>query len=194
MIITIEQLKQQYQDYVDIPGKISREIKLGKLFPLVKGVYETDGTVCGAKLTQFIYGPSYLSFDYVLYKQGLIPETVYNTFTCATFNKRRIKTYNNHFGTFIYRDVPKNVFSLGVVAVQDGNYTYLEATPEKALCDKLYTVSPVLSIKNLKNLLFEDLRIDEEKFNELNKEDLLKLAPLYHSTNLIFLAKFIKRK
>ena len=194
MIITIEQLKQQYKDYVDIPGKISRDIKTGKLFPLVKGVYETDGTVYGAKLTQFIYGPSYLSFDYVLHQQGLIPETVYNTFTCATFNKRRIKTYNNHFGTFIYRDVPKEVFSLGVVAVQDGNYTYLEATREKAFCDKLYTVSPVLSIRNLKNLLFEDLRIDEEKFNELNKEDLLKLAPLYRSSNLNFLAKFIRGK
>lgn len=194
MIITIEQLKLQYKDYVDIPGKISRDIKTGKLFPLVKGVYETDGTVYGAKLTQFIYGPSYLSFDYVLHQQGLIPETVYNTFTCATFNKRRIKTYNNHFGTFIYRDVPKEVFSLGVVAVQDGNYTYLKATPEKAFCDKLYTVSPVLSIRNLKNLLFEDLRIDEEKFNELNKEDLLKLAPLYRSSNLNFLAKFIRGK
>ena len=41
-------------------------------------------------------------------------------------------------------------------------------------------------------MLFKDLRIDEDKFNELNKQDIFKLAPLYHSTNLNLLAKFIK--
>lgn len=41
-------------------------------------------------------------------------------------------------------------------------------------------------------MMFEDLRIDGEKFNELNKQDILKLVPLYHSANLKLLAKFIK--
>ena len=45
--------------------------------------------------------------------------------------------------------------------------------------------------KELKNLLFEDLRIDEDAFNKLNKEDILKMAPLYRSTNLNLLVKFI---
>ena len=43
----------------------------------------------------------------------------------------------------------------------------------------------------LKNLLFEDLRIDEDAFNKLSKEDILKMAPLYRSTNLNLLVKFI---
>ena len=107
-------------------------------------------------------------------------------------NQMTNKTYTNSFGTFIYRDVPKAVFSLGVFAFQDGGYSYQVATPEKALCDKLYTISPVKTIKDLERLLFEDLRIDEDKFYELNKQDILKLAPLYHSTNLNLLAKFIK--
>lgn len=91
MIITTEQLKEKYANFADPIGKISRDIKSSKLFPLVKGVYETDENIHGSRLAQFIYGPSYLSFDYVLYVKGLIPETVYNTFTCATFNKRKIK-------------------------------------------------------------------------------------------------------
>ena len=62
----------------------------------------------------------------------------------------------------------------------------------KGLCDKPYTISPVKTIKNLKELLFEDLRIDEDLYNSLNKEDILKLAPMYHSTNLYLLEKLIK--
>lgn len=68
------------------------------------------------------------------------------------------------------------------------------ASKEKALCDKLYTLSPIKTIKDLKILLFEDLRIDEDMFYRLNKEDILKLALLYHSTNLNLLAKIIKGK
>lgn len=192
MIITTEQLKEQYRDYVDPNGKIARDVKNEKLFPLVKGIYETNPNVEGSKLAQFIYGPSYLSFDYVLGKVGLIPEAVYSTFTCATYNKKKIKTYKNKFGTFIYRDVPKAVFSLGVAAFNEGGYSYQVATAEKALCDKLYSLSPVKTIVDLERLLFEDLRIDEDGFAELSKQDILKLAPLYHSTNLNLLEKFIK--
>ena len=192
MIVTTQQLKEQYANYSNPIAKINRDVIQGKLFPLVKGIYETNPNTNGSRLAQFIYGPSYLSFDYVLYQQGLIPEAVYNTFTCATYNKKKVKTYTNSFGTFIYRDVPKAVFSLGVLAFQDEEYSYQMATAEKALCDKLYTISPVKTIKDIERLLFEDLRIDEDKFNELNKQDILKLAPLYHSTNLNLLAKFIK--
>lgn len=191
MILTAQQLKEQYATLSDPMGKISRDIKSKKIFPLVKGVYETDANVHGSKLAQFIYGPSYLSFDYVLQAQGLIPEAVYNTFTCATFNKRKIKTYTNHFGTFIYRDVPKEVFNLGVQVLTDGLYSYQVATTEKALCDKLYTLSPVKNVNDLKEMLFEDLRIDEDVFNGLNKEDILRIGPLYHSKNLNLLVKFI---
>ena len=192
MIITTQQLKEQYINYSNPITKIGRDVRQGKLFPLVKGIYETNLNTHGSRIAQFIYGPSYLSFDYVLHYQGLIPEAVYNTFTCATYNKKKIKAYTNSFGTFIYRDVPKTVFSLGVLAFQDGEYSYQVATAEKALCDKLYTLSPVRNIKDLEKLLFEDLRIDEDRFNELNKQDILKLAPLYRSTNLNLLAKFIK--
>lgn len=194
MIVTTQQLKEHYSSFSDINGKIARDVKNGLLYPLVKGIYETDATIHGAKLSQFIYGPSYLSFDYVLFTQGLIPEAIYNTFTCATFNKRRVKQYTNHFGTFIYRDVPKNVFYLDVSVFTEGCYSYQVASVEKALCDKLYSLSPVRSIYALKMLLFDDLRIDEDDFYKLDKEKILKIAPLYHSTNLNLLVKLLKEK
>jgi hypothetical protein len=194
MIVTSTVLKEKYKDYADYKGKVKRDVNDGKLFPLVRGIYETDPNTHGSKLAQFIYGPSYLSFDYALYFYGLIPEAVYNTFTCATYNKKKIKTYTNRFGTFIYRDVPKEVFSLGVMVFNDKVYSYQMATAEKALCDKLYTISPVKSVIGLKKLLFEDLRIDEAKFNALNKNDLLELSPMYNTANLNFLVKLLKEK
>ena len=192
MIISFQQLKESYSNLTDVKGKIARDIKKGKLFPLVKGIYETNSSAQGARLAQYIYGPSYLSFDYVLFVQSLIPETVYNTFTCATFNKKKRKTYTNKFGTFIYRDVPSAVYNLGVIAYQEEGYSFSMATAEKALCDKLYILPPVKTIKDLKQMLFEDLRIDKDKFNQLNMQDILDIAPLYHSTNLNLFSKYIK--
>ena len=49
---------------------------------------------------------------------------------------------------------------------------YQIATPEKALCDKLYTLSPIKNMKELENILFNDLRIDLDEFNKLNIEDI----------------------
>lgn len=192
MIFTTQQLKEKYNNYSNPVAKINRDVKQGKLIPIVRGLYETDANTRAPYLAQFIYGPSYISFDYVLSNENLIPESINHTITCATYNKKKTKKYTNKFGTFLYRDVPSEVFNLGVVAIHIENYSYHIATPEKALCDKLYTISPAKSIKNLKVLLFKDLRIDEEKFSELNKQTLLELIPLYHSTNLNLLEKLLK--
>ena len=140
-----------------------------------------------------IYGPSYLSFDYALSVHALIPEAVYGTYTSATFRKGKTKRYENAFGTFLYRDVPVAVYPLGVEIKVEGGYSYQIASPEKALCDKLYSLSPVYSVRALKELLFDDLRIDDAAFFALQKDDILQLAPLYRATNLKLLAKFINR-
>lgn len=194
MIITIEQIKEKNPNIKDIKGKISRDIYNNKLFPLVKGLYETNGNIEGYKLAQFIYGPSYLSFDYVLYYYGLIPETVYKTYTCATYNKRKIKSYNNHFGTYIYRDVPKDVFNLDVSYYIDGDYCYHMASLEKAICDKLYTLKALRSMKDFESLLFDDLRFDRYVFERLDKDKLIYLASMYKSNNLNLLIKLLKRE
>lgn len=91
MIITIEQLKEKYRNYGDCYGKVSREVKSGTLFPLTKGLYETNRKTSGKYLSSYIYGPSYLSFEYALSYYGLIPEAVY-TYTSASFNKKRERT------------------------------------------------------------------------------------------------------
>ena len=193
MIYSFDDLQTKFQNYTDIKGKIRREVQAGRLIPVARGLYETDNTIYGKYLAGRIYGPSYLSFDYALYIYSLIPEAVYNTYTSATFDKRKTKKYQNHFGTFTYRDIPTEVYPLGVLIVEENGYSYQIATPEKALCDKLYTISPVSNLIELKELLFDDLRIDEDEFEKLDHNTLETLAPLYHSTNLNLLAKLIRR-
>ncbi len=191
MILTFDSLAQKFGNYTDVRGKIRREVQSGRLTQVARGLYETDAHADGTYLAGAIYGPSYLSFDSVLSMYSLIPEAVIGTYTSATFRKGKTKQYENAFGVFTYRDIPSAAYPFGVQLRQEGGYSYQVATPEKALCDKLYAVSPVGSVKALRALLFDDLRIDEGEFGRLNFDDVRELAPLYRSTNHNYLIKLL---
>ncbi len=193
MIKTTKMLLEELSDYANPYSKIRQLIKDKKLFPIVKGLYETDQKTNGLYLSQAIYGPSYLSFDYALSYYGLIPEAVY-TFTSATYEKRKSKLYCTIFGNFAYRDVPKSVYHYGIKIVEENGYHFLIATKEKALCDKLYSLKPLKNQKELEYLLFNDLRIDEDEFNKLNKDDIFFIANEYKNTNVELLSKYLKRR
>lgn len=173
--------------------KIKRMRENKEIIKLTKSLYETNPHTPGYLVANAIYSPSYLSFDYALSYYGLIPEAVY-TYTSATYNKKKKKQYNNPLGTFLYRDVPGNVYPYGINIIHEGEYSYAIATPEKALCDKLYTLSPVKNKKQMIDLLFNDLRIDLDEFKKLNFEDLMTLCELYKSTNMKILKKVIGKK
>lgn len=191
MIVTTLNLKEKYKSYTDINGKIKRDIDNGFLFPLVRGIYETESSVDGFLLASYIYGPSYLSFEYALSYHNLIPERVV-VYTSATFNKRKSKVYQNHFGLYTYRDVPNAAFPYSVKAYEEDGYAYFIASPEKALCDLLYNRKPVTSIKELKRLLFEDLRVNKDMFEQLNFDEILFLSDKYISNNMKYLRKYIE--
>ena len=193
MILTNDIIKEKLKEYSNKNSKICREIKKGKLIKIKNGLYETDSSVNGYLLAGSIYGPSYLSFEFALAYYGLIPEKV-TAFTSATCNKKRKKEYKNQFGTYLYRDVPEKVYPLGIKLVEEGNYSYQIATPEKALCDKLYTLSPLKNMKELENVLFNDLRIDMDEFDKLNLKDIEEISNSYNSTNVNLLYKYMRRK
>lgn len=193
MILTNDIIKNKYQNYANKNMKISREIKKGNLIKIINGLYETNLNVNGYLLASSIYGPSYLSFDFALFYYGLIPEKV-TTYTSATCEKKKKKEYNNQFGTYTYRDVPTFVYPMGIRIIEEDGYYVQIATPEKALCDKLYTISPVKNYAELENLLFNDLRIDEDEFRKLNINDIEELSNSYHCSNVTMLYKYMRRK
>ena len=191
MIKTTAMLLQELTDYANPAAKISRMTRNGQLVPIIKGLYETDQTIPGHYLSGVIYGPSYLSFEFALAWHDLIPEAVY-AFTSATCGKRRKKQYDTAFGTYIYRDIPTGAFPYGTRLREENGYSFLLASPEKAICDLLYTCSPCGSRKELRQLLFDDLRIDERAFHSIDRDDLIELAELYQTTNHRLLISMIK--
>lgn len=191
MVYTIDELKIKYNQYSDIQGKIKREVEKGKYIPIVRGLYETNINTPGYYLSSYIYGPSYLSFDYALSYYGLIPERV-KTYTSATYNKRKTKTYSTSFGYYVYRDIPRSAYPFQIKAIEENGYVYYIASKEKAICDKLYTIKSVSSVKDLNEMLFNNLRIDRQEFNKLDRDILLLLTKKYSSKTLSTFEKFIE--
>ena len=192
MIKTTAMLLEELEEYASPKAKLSRMAERGEIFPIVKGLYETERSTPAHLLAGSIYGPSYISFEYALSYYGMIPEAVY-VVTCATFEKKKKKRYETMFGTFTYRDVPSDAFPLELKLVQEGEYYYRIASAEKALCDKLYTMSPVGNAAELRILLQEDLRIEEAELRKLDGEIVAILSEKYHSTNVKKLASLLRR-
>ncbi|HHT66925.1 MAG TPA: hypothetical protein GX010_01660 [Erysipelotrichaceae bacterium] len=193
MIYDMQALKTKYKNYSNINQKISIETKKNNLIRIKRGLYTDDLKVDGPVIANVCYGPSYLSFEYALSYYGLIPEYV-SVYTSACFGKKNNKRYQLKNATFEYRSVPDKVFSYGITYLtNEKGVRYKIARKEKALCDTLYSKYPVRSIKDLKIMLFDDLRIDEDEFMELDFDFIILIAPLYRSNTLSVLRKYVLR-
>lgn len=193
MIKTTRMLVEEMDRYRYPMNRISRLVQQGKLYPIVRGLYETDATTPGYLLAGSIYGPSYLSFDFALAYYQLIPELV-QEFSSATIDKNKRARFSTPFGVFSYRNVPSRAYPAGIRLVQEGTYSYLIADAEKAICDKLYTLPPNVAKRGLETLLFEDLRIDPETFEKLEPQKLEAYAGLYRSRTLKLFTRWLEGK
>lgn len=193
MIITSEQLMFDNRRYKDPKHRIFNMSKKGEIISLKRGLYETDPNTPGFVLANSLLGPSYLSFEYALSYYGLIPERVI-VYTSATFDKRKTIEFTNCFGTYQYRDIPKQVYPYFYTRVMVNDRPTLIATREKALCDTLNMMSPIRGLADFEEYLFDGMRIDEEDFEKLDLARICKLAPMYHKTNLDQLIKLLERR
>ncbi len=193
MIITTSMLKDKFRDYVNPLDKIKRDADKGLIIRLTKGIYETDKNVDPCLLASSILSPSYLSLDWALSYYGLIPERV-TSITSATLGNRKNKTFENYFGRYEYMDIPAKAFSEGLTYLENGDYMVKIATKEKAICDSLCKWRVAKSVKELKELLFMDKRIDEEEFETCDFKLMASLAALYDKKNLKLLIKLIRKE
>ena len=94
-------------------------------------------------------------------------------------------------------------YMIQTISIVDKNFLreieeYMDCNTErgkkmrKAICDKLYSLTPVGNVKELEMMLFEDLRIDEVIFDELDKSKLTELCDLYSSKTLHILKKYLE--
>ena len=194
MVYDFQNLRIKYKEYSNIYQKINNECKKGILVKIKRGLYSDDLYNDKEVIANICYNPSYISFEYALSYYGVIPEVV-STFTSATFGKKNNKIYHMKDSTFDYKSVPDEVFPMGILIMKNSkDISYKIASKEKALCDLLYSKYPVRSIKDLKTLLFEDMRIDENEFLKMNVEFIKEIAPLYHSNSLNVLKKYLNKE
>jgi hypothetical protein len=101
---------------------------------------------------------------------GLIPEQVY---TVRSMTICRSKRFENPIANFEYITVNEDYYSVGIkLQVVENKYTFLIASPEKALCDMI-TATPLLKFQSLKALtsyLEDDLRFEMSVMGDMDTD------------------------
>ncbi len=186
------------REYSQPRQKISSLLAKGLIVRVKKGLYvlgesQRRQPFCRELLANLIYGPSYISLEYALGYYGLIPERV-ETVTSVTCGRAR--SFATPVGIFSYKSIPLDVFSIGMDRVEfaDGR-SFLIGTPEKVLADMLVASrgGRMTTQRELRNYLFDDLRIDQDILMEMDPKRLAEIATSYRSRRVKLLADFISR-
>ena len=162
--LTFNFLKEKYKEYRAPKDKISRLVTGGEIIRLKKGLYLPVSDKSGelqtlALAANLILGPSYVSLETALSYYGMIPERVYSIRSVTT---KRGKTFINPAGRFEYFSANNEYFSIGIKQVVCKGFSFLAATPEKAICDMIVMTSclKIQSVKAMREYIEEDMRID----------------------------------
>ena len=160
--------------------QLVRWVKEGKLQRLKNGLFtfaskERRNKLSTYFLSEVLYPPAYISLHSALSHYSIIPEAVFTTTSVST---RKTKKMTNKFGTFEYRHLAPDRF-FGFKRVQlEGEYSYVMATPEKALLDFIYFEIPFGQVLE-QDLYTEGYRFAH--FAQLNVKVLQEYAQRYHS-------------
>ena len=184
VLLTAETLRDELGHYDSPHDKRASLVKRGELVRLKQGCYCVSPKASGVALdfsaiANELYGPSYVSLETALARYGLIPEAVMGMTSVVTGRSKRFTT---PIGWFSYQTIPEDLFGIGV-RTEKG---HLIASPEKALCDYLYT-RPNLRItspKTLASYLEEDVRFDFDEFKDYDRSVLAAFAASGHKTGL----------
>ena len=136
---------------------------------------------------------SYLSYDFALSFHGLIPEVVYVYSSAMEHRKKRYSLQKGH-KVFSYQHIPESAFSLGVNLMYENGFPFRIASPEKALCDKLFLMPHIHSLQEMEDVLEYELRIDMDVIPKLNLRLIRKLAGLYPSGNVNILVQYLEKR
>ena len=165
--VSAQVLAEGLVGYNSPKDKISSLEREGNIIRIRNGLYVVSNRITNQNLSleliaNHLYGPSYISFESALSYHNLIPERVYVT---RSASMGRGRSYETPLGKFTYTRVPEEYFSIGIQLVnREGRFSYLIASPEKALCDLILGTRRVRiqSARAMHNFLLDDMRIDIE--------------------------------
>lgn len=143
----------------------------GEIIRLKRGLYVCPESVTGKTLSLELIAnrlltPSYVSMSTALRYYGLIPEAVYLIQSMTTKESR---VYETPVGRFEFTCMKRDVFNIGIHNVEEDGYSFLIASPEKALCDLIANTHSLLLryTKDAIEYLEKDIRFDMDAFYKL---------------------------
>ena len=160
-------LRSLYSEYASPANKIAQLCKQGLLIRIQKDTYLVSELISGEHpnlhlIANHLYGPSYISLESALQEHDMIPEAVYSV---ESITLKRSKQLSTQLGVFRYHHVPPEYYSIGLQTYRTkDDYSYLMASPEKALCDHFVSTDrlQVRSRKAMLEYLVEFMRIEPE--------------------------------
>lgn len=171
--------------------KITRLLNTGSIVRVRKGLYVFGSDYQRRPLSQeilanLVYSPSYISLEFALSRYGLIPERTYViTSVCLS----RSKTFTTPIATFVYKKRPIEVYPIGIDQVElvhEGSY--LIATREKALVDLVSQARGMEDVDEMKEYLYENMRMEQSDLKKLNKKLLIEIIDSYRMSHTILKA------
>jgi len=187
--VTTSVLASLYPNVKNITPKLSCLEREGQLIHLKSGLYVASPEASRVPLSteliaNHIYAPSFVSLSTALRYYGLIPELVYLT---QSVTIKRSRSFSTPIGQFDYKQVSRESFSVGVRCEQRDNFSFLIATPERALCD-LIAATPNLELRYMCEAavyLEEDIRLDMDAFRQMDKQQFIDYINVGKKSNSI---------
>lgn len=145
-----------------VKRRISYYVKTGKLYPIRRGIYAKDKNYDQFELATKIYTPSYISFETVLAKAGIIFQ-YYEQIFIASYLSREITIDDKRY---TYKKIKDSILTNNLGIEIKDNYSL--ATPERAFLDVIY--------------LYKDYHFDN--LSLLNRQKVFEIVPIYNSKTM----------
>ena len=181
-IFDYQMLMHHLREYKKARDKVTLLLKNNSIIRIRKGLYIFGpdfrrNPIPNEVLANIIYSPSYISLEYALSKYGLIPERAYVVTSICLSRSKTIKT---PLGIYTYRTRPLNVYPIGIKQVENQEGNYLIAEPEKALVDLVSQQDDIKDIREMKQYLYENMRMEQSNLRKLKKKLLSDILHLYN--------------
>lgn len=173
---------------------LHRYEKRGKLLRLKKGIYTNTAYIERLKnrgemevftdfIANFIYSPSYLSLETILYRHNLLTEIPVNL---TSVSKNKTVFFTNKLGNFIYHTIKPSLFC-GFELSEESGFSIMRATKAKAMFDFLYLRKNILPNKEA----VEELRLNKEHLSRNDIKELNKYVALEGSKKLKIILSYL---
>lgn len=175
----------------NLDKKIAQLTKIGYLETLKKGLYvsstyteKVPKEFYAEFIANILRTPSYISSEYVLAKEGLIPESV---FLVTSITTKTSRSFSNFLGTFLYKNIKSELFMGYRESFWEDKIIYV-ATKAKALFDYFY----LKKMENIKQEIY-DSRINWNNFSQDDLKEFEKYATVASGRKMLNILRWIRK-